>query len=673
MPTSSHAVFLSYASEDAPAAQRVAQGLRAAGIEVWFDQTELRGGDAWDRQIRKQIHDCALFIPVISAHSQARLEGYFRREWKLAADRTHDMAEEKAFLVPVVIDDTSERSASVPEKFRDVQWTHLPRGETSSAFVERVSGLLSPDRSPARPVSATASPRNPPKVHRPPRWRLGLVVGLIAATVLAVAYLGVHGFWVSKPGPAQDQSARTAALSGTGAQSIPEKSIAVLPFEDMSEKHDQEYFADGMAEEIIGRLAKIHGLRVSARSSSFYFRGKNERIAAIAKELGVVHILEGSVRKAGEHLRVTAELVRAGDGAQIWSETYDRELKDVFAVQDQIAGSVASALRLALGGATLSAEHGGTTNLEAYQWYLRGRSSLYENGPRSLQAAGEQLQEALRLDPNFALAASRLAQVYLLEVNNRLLTPKEGFALTRAQAQRALLIDPDLAEPHLWLGYVDRTLDWNWDAAAAEFQRVLVADPANVDAMMFSGTLYKTLAQWSQGEKVLRRAMELDPLNTYVLFNLGELLYLSRRFPEAEELFRRLRVSSPTFQWTRPRLAMTLLAEKRPREALALFEEGGPSEPFNPWPSVLLANGRTAEADRSLHELMVATPIANAYYVAVNLAYRNDADQAFQWLEKAYSQREPQLIADMTNEPFFDSIRHDPRYSALRHKLNLSE
>src|SRR6201993_4044486 len=141
----SQAVFLSYASEDAPAAQRIADALRAGGIEVWFDKSELRGGDAWDRQIRKQIHDCALFIPIISAHSQARLEGYFRREWKLAADRTHDMAEEKAFLVPVVIDDTSERVASVPDKFRDVQWMHLPNGETSVAFIERVSNLLSFD------------------------------------------------------------------------------------------------------------------------------------------------------------------------------------------------------------------------------------------------------------------------------------------------------------------------------------------------------------------------------------------------------------------------------------------------------------------------------------------------------------------------------------------------
>ena len=150
--TSAAGVFLSYASEDAVAAERIAAALRAGGIEVWFDKSELRGGDAWDRQIRKQIHDCALFIPIISAHSQARLEGYFRREWKLAADRTHDMAEEKAFLVPVVIDDTSERVASVPEKFRDVQWTHLPAGETPAAFIERVKRLLSLESASTRPA-----------------------------------------------------------------------------------------------------------------------------------------------------------------------------------------------------------------------------------------------------------------------------------------------------------------------------------------------------------------------------------------------------------------------------------------------------------------------------------------------------------------------------------------
>ena len=680
MTDPSHAVFLSYASQDAEAAERICGALRAAGIEVWFDQSELRGGDAWDRQIRKQIHDCTLFIPVISAHSQARLEGYFRREWKLAVDRTHDMAEEKAFLVPVVIDDTSERVASVPEKFRDVQWTHLPGGETSAAFIERVSRLLSWGESSVEPHVTPVKRATSRESQEPARivatfgkWGHALWV-LAAIVVVAVGYLAVDRLWLSRQFTVGARTAAATGPSGTISQgSMPKNSIAVLPFVDLSEKHDQEYFGDGMAEEIISRLAKIHGLRVTARESSAYFRGKNEKLRAIANELGVIHVLVGSVRKAGEHLRVTAGLVRAEDGAQIWSETYDRELSDVFAVQDQIASSVASALRLTLGGSSLNAESGGTTNLEAYQWYLRGKSSLYENSPSSLRAAGQQLQEALRLDPNFALAASRLAQVALVKTNNNLLTSKEGYELTRSQAQRALAIAPGLAEPHLWLGYVYRTLDWNWAAAAAEFQQVLEADPTNVDAMMFSGTLYKTLAQWVAGEKVLRRATELDPLNTYVLYNLGDLLYLSHRFPEAEAVFHRLLVSAPNFQWTRPRLAMTLLAEKRPREALALSEEVDRAGRIDPWPSVLLANGRKAEADRSLQELMAAKPIANAYYVAANLAYRNDTDQAFQWLEKAYSERETSLVSDMTNEPFFANIRQDPRFSAFRRKMNLSE
>lgn len=198
--TQTGAVFLSYASQDAEPAKRICNALRAAGVEVWFDQSELRGGDVWDRQIRRQIHDCALFIPVISAHSQARLEGYFRREWKLAAERTHDMAEEKAFLVPVVIDDTPERFASVPDKFRDVQWTHVPAGEIPVAFTERIKRLLSPDQASVQSYSGTVSPRNPPKFRKPPPVsRLGLALPVAVAVILAVAYFGVHSFWVGKP------------------------------------------------------------------------------------------------------------------------------------------------------------------------------------------------------------------------------------------------------------------------------------------------------------------------------------------------------------------------------------------------------------------------------------------------------------------------------------------
>ena len=172
MSTPSRAVFLSYASEDASAAQRIAEALRAAGIEVWFDREELRGGDAWDRRIREQIHDCRLFIAVISAHTEARDEGYFRREWKLAVDRTHDMDERKAFLVPIVIDATSERGAHVPEKFRELQWTRMPGGETPPAFIERVMRLSSPEPQTARDVATTAPP-SPPLRHPGNRFPCG--------------------------------------------------------------------------------------------------------------------------------------------------------------------------------------------------------------------------------------------------------------------------------------------------------------------------------------------------------------------------------------------------------------------------------------------------------------------------------------------------------------------
>lgn len=452
----------------------------------------------------------------------------------------------------------------------------------------------------------------------------------------------------------------------------PERSIAVLPFADLSEHQNQQYLADGMVEEIIARLGKTPGLRVIARASSFYFRGKNSRLDSIARNLGVAYILEGSVRKASERLRITVALIRAADETQVWSEIYDRELQDVLGLQDQIALRVASALRLTLDGSSSYAARGGTTNLEAYEWYLRGKNSSYENSPKSLQAAGQQLQQALLLDPSFALAASRLAQVALLKTNNNLLSAVEGYELTRSLAQRALSLDPELVEPYLWLGYVYRTLDWNWPAAAAEFERVLREDGGNVDALMFSGTLYKTLGQWSQAERALHRAVELDPLNTFVLYNLADVLYLSHRFQEAEKVFRRLLACAPEFQWAPPRLAMTLLALNRPEEALSLSERSDCSGRVVPWPSVLLANGRAAEAQQSLHDLMSAKPIANAYYVAANLAYRNDVDEAFEWLEKAYARRETALISDMTNEPFFANIRPDPRWRAFRRRMNLS-
>ncbi len=274
MSTSPKAVFLSYASQDAEAARRICDALRAVGLDVWFDQSALRGGDAWDASIRRQIKECALFVPVISANTQAREEGYFRREWNLAVNRTLDMADDKAFLLPVVIDATIDVNARVPEKFRDVQWTHLPAGEAAAVFVERVHRLLSGGAAPSAPIAPThAVPAAAPAVTLP-------------------------------------------------ANESP--SIAVLPFVNRSRDEEDEYFSDGLADELLNVLSKIRGLRVAARSSAFTFKGKGATVAEVGRALNVATVLEGSVRKAGNRMRISVQLVKVADGYQLWSETYDR-------------------------------------------------------------------------------------------------------------------------------------------------------------------------------------------------------------------------------------------------------------------------------------------------------------------------------------------------------------
>ena len=366
MSEPSKAVFLSYASQDAEAARRICEALRAAGIEVWFDQSELRGGDVWDHKIRQQIHDCGLFMPIISAHTDARTEGYFRLEWKLAVDRSHLMADDAAFLIPVVIDATPDATARVPEKFRTVQWTRLPAGETPAAFAERVSALLAGTAhpTPARATDATLQTRIP--ASRPGRTKALVAIGLLAVSAIALL-----SWWqMTRPPAGAEHKAATPAAS-----KIPEHSIAVLPFADLSARKDQEYFSDGLAEELLNLLSKVPGLQVAARTSAFSFKGHAVDVPTIGRQLMVANVLEGSVRKVGNHLRVTAQLERADNGYQIWSETYDRELGDVFKIQDDISAAVVKALKVSLLGAA-PPRSTSTQNPDAYLVFLQGRAKM---------------------------------------------------------------------------------------------------------------------------------------------------------------------------------------------------------------------------------------------------------------------------------------------------------
>ena len=399
MTDTDRAVFLSYASEDAAAAARICAGLRAAGIEVWFDQSELRGGDAWDHHIRSQIRDCALFVPIISAHTQGRPEGYFRLEWDLAEQRSHMIVRSKAFIVPVCIDDTPDTRAEVPESFLKAQWTRLPGGVTTQPFCDRIAMLLAGGeaaRRPGRPAPAMM----PVAARRSFHWPA--VAAVAAVIIAAIGWQAWRQLHSGKAG--------TAPVAAVAA--APDKSIAVLPFVDMSEKRDQEYFSDGLSEELIDHLSHNPDLKVIARTSSFAFKGRNEDIRTIARTLGVAHLLEGSVRKSGNQLRITAQLIRAADGVDLWSESYERQLTDVFKVQQEIAAAVVKGLQAKLLPAAL-APNSTPHNMDAYSLYLRGQYFARRASDADVAQGIAILKQAIALEPDFAPAHAELANAYL--------------------------------------------------------------------------------------------------------------------------------------------------------------------------------------------------------------------------------------------------------------------
>jgi TolB-like protein/tetratricopeptide (TPR) repeat protein len=647
---SGKAVFLSYASQDAETAKRICDALRAAGIEVWFDQSELRGGDAWDASIRRQIKACALFIPIISHHTHTRDEGYFRLEWKLAVDRSHLMVAERPFLLPVVIDDTSDQDEKVPDRFRDVQWTRLPDGQRAEAFVERVCRLLSPDPTMRNAASALSSPLPTASIRSTsPATRLDAPTFVLAE----------HSV------PANETPSRAAA----DVEAVGDKSIAVLPFTDMSEKKDQEYMSDGIAEQLLDLLAQAPGLKVIARTSSFAFKGKSVEIVEIAKKLGVANVLEGSVRTSGGRIRITAKLIRAADSSHLWSKTFDRPLGDVFAVQDEIAGSIAQALEIRLGGGELSGVRGGTLSLEAYQLFLRAVSAVNEPTKVALESANGYLERAIKLDPGYGLAWAGLGGVFIVKADLGIIGASEGYGRARQLEEQALKVSPQLAEAHAHLGSTYMALDHDWAAAEGELKRALAIDATNPWSLNEAGRLAYALGRWRDAERYLRRGLVRDPLNPYLIFNLGATYYLEGRFVDAEKTYRTLLRQKPDFPYTSGWLARTLLALGKADEAMATNPE---DSVYSLLPVLLQATGHQAEADRALAAQIEKRGGTYPSIVAQSFAYRGDRDHAFEWLERAYSAKDIGLCF-LIGEPLYRNLWPDPRWKAFLHKLNLQE
>lgn len=657
----SRAVFLSYASQDAEVARRICEALQAGHIEVWFDQSELRGGDAWDLQIRKQIHDCALFIPIISASSQARSEGYFRLEWKLAVERTHLMSERMAFLVPVVTDDTSDAAADVPPKFREVQWTRLPGGETSPTFVDRVSRLLEPGPAPGNvrgsEPSLSASTQTTPRRT----WIRAPLVAIPLAG-LVIGFLSLHR--VTAP--------TDATRSGSSApRAIPEKSVTVLPFVDMSEKHDQEYFSDGLSEELIDRLSKVSELRVPARTSSFFFKGKQTTIADVAKALRVAYVLEGSVRKAGNTLRITAQLIRASDGYHLWSETYDRKADEIFKVQDEVSAAVSQVLQAKLPGAATSASS--VPGAEAHNYYLLGLYQYRLDGTRpSTELAIVSFRKAMAIDPGYASAWVALSRALQWSVLNEWIDRDTGPKEARGAAERAIAVDPSSAEAHANLG---SQLRMEGDSARAnvELAKAVVLDPLNEHVLNGLGDAAAEKGRYAEAIDYYKQALARDPLSTGTIQSLADAYAGAGQLSEAEATYRQALAVDPG-PGTRALLSFVLTKQGRATEALAeLRAETNPVGRLEGLYRAYHALGRTGDAHATLLEFETRYGPDHPSWVAGLLALTGRSEQSFDWFERAVRQRDPQLLQMVRDPEVAAILRNDPRYQALLRTMNLPE
>ncbi len=1111
------AVFLSYASQDAEAVQRIAEALRAAGVEVWFDRNELVGGDAWDAKIRKQIAECALFVPVISAQTQARLEGYFRIEWKLAARRTHAMAAAKAFLLPVVIDATRDAEAHVPDEFREVQWTRLPGGEASASFVARLARLvtgagpmppaaapspgetaapagvgdyvretttaaaesydsllgrsraawkrlspgarlvlstgfallglgigllagrggrgpasagapavaavaagqdsearrlvaqarkiydegdeldrenlllaedlvkralaldasepsawvlaaqlsywlvwhssdpsrerrtemirqaararaLAPDSVEAQLVQANAriamayesfgsagnrqdlidlerelralaerAPRHP-EVQRSlsqtyrflqrsddalralrqalewsegdpavsadlvntlirrknypeaeaiissalARRRTGRLVlfdllfktqwrGDLAAARAALANWpgwllredrGAYIAWqawlwsrepdraldavqrlprdylrdvwftgpravltarahelaghreaaltdwrtavqladrelASSPGNApalfwkawalsrlgdqpgadaavtlleQNRGSQTvffnttnlallwstlgrtdqaiehlrawastehdghavtramleldpayenlrkdprfAALAATALAPSPaaapadEKSVAVLAFANLSEDKSNEYFSDGISEELLNVLAKVPGLKVSARTSAFHFKGRNTPIPEIARQLGVAYVVEGSVRRAGDKVRITAQLIKAADGFRVWNDTFTRDLRDIFAVQDEIAGLIAKSISPQLTPVAAGAAR--PVDPAALELYLEGRALAAKASIDSLKRAIALFDRAVQRDPSFALARAQQARAYVQLGRWGGLVPRDAWAGAKAALGPALADAPDAPEVLVAQGWILRTADWRWREAERAFARALEQRPNDPDVLVSAAVLKAGIGRSDEAHALARRAVELDPLNPATQFDLGLIYRFSDRLPEAERQLRRAIELSPGGQRYRTFLALVVVGLGRFAEAEELARDE-PDPLSRLFVQGLAAAGRrdgprlreTIAELESLRPTMGGLGDYSAYLSSMRAA-AGDLDGAMAELERTRESRDPSVGWIKVNY-LVRPLHAHPRWSEFLRSVGLAD
>jgi adenylate cyclase len=463
-------------------------------------------------------------------------------------------------------------------------------------------------------------------------------------------------------------------VAGASAGVVEDKSVAVLAFANLSDDKANEYFSDGISEELLNVLAKIPGLKVSARTSAFYFKGKEVPVPEIAHQLGVAYVVEGSVRKQGTKVRITAQLIKAADGFHVWSDTFTRDLKDIFAVQDEIAGLIAQNLELKMGMVAARP----TIDVEAYQEYLTGRALVARAGNSELRQAVGHFEKAVAIEPKFAAAWVQLASAHTQLGRWGGAPTLQSWAAARAAIDKARVLEPDSPDMLLALGWILRTGEWDWHGAEAAFRRALQLRPNHPETLAGAAVLLYNIGQDVEAFRLGEQAVRLDPLNPSTQLDLSIMFYLSDRFPEGERIARRALALAPGGAGYHSILGWSLMGEGRYDEAVA---EANADDDEVQRASILglvaVARGQEAAARAQIAKMEeIARTDPDRADLQLTIAWISaalgDKDRAFGSLEKARASRDPS-VSWLRNGPQLRPLFSDPRWGALLRSVGLAD
>ena len=496
-----------------------------------------------------------------------------------------------------------------------------------------------------------------------PRWSTRRFAALVISVAILAA--GVPLFQLSRSKPTWLPWTDVASTAS-------QKSIAVLPLLNESGDPGDEYFSDGLSEELIAALAQVKGLKVIGRSSSFRFKDKKEDSKTIGKKLGVTTLLEGTVRKQGDKVRIVAELVNAADGTELWTRTFDRELKDIFAVQAEIADAVATSLELTvLGGKESSAKNAATKSMEAHNAYLQGHFYFERGNFNDYRKSVGFFEQATRLDPDYAMAYAERAEAWAWIGDLSSGKQKEAWTAAGSDAEKAVAIDPGLAEAHAALGWVRFFIEWKFAEGLAELARAQQLSPWNPTANDLMARVVVYLGQFQEAEKLARQAVELDPLAYQARTSLARILFTEGKLDEAEASARKAAELQPAAAGNH-RWQVSVAIQRGDGEAALREARLEPNEGYQHFELALAhyVRGDRPAADAALAELIAKDRDFLAYQIAEVYAWRGETDKAFEWLQVSLDNHDTGTLSLFIN-PFMRGLRHDARYKSLLAKIGL--